>query len=60
MNRAPELTRICHPNGLGRGTALGIQCIGKPCYDFVLHIEQVGDGLVEALGPEVIAGFGVD
>ena len=29
-------------------------------YDFVLHIEQVGDELAESLGPEVIAGFGVD
>ncbi len=37
-----------------------IQRIGEPRYDFVLHIEEVGDGLVEALGPQVIAGFGVD
>ena len=29
-------------------------------YDFVLHIEQVSDGLFEAFGPQVLAGFGVD
>ena len=39
---------------------LGIQRIGEPRYDFVLHIEQIGDRFVEALGPKVIAGFGVD
>ena len=39
---------------------LGVQCVGKPRYDFVLHVEQVGDGLVETIGPEVVAGFGVD
>ena len=39
---------------------LGIQRVGEPGYDFVLHIEQIGDGLVEALGPKVIAGFGID
>ena len=39
---------------------LGIQRVGEPRYDFVLHVEQIGDGLVEPLGPKVIAGFGVD
>ena len=34
---------------------LGIQCIGEPRYDFVLHVEQIGDGFVEALGPKVSA-----
>ena len=38
----------------------GIQRVGEPRYDFVLHIEQIGDRLVEALGPKVVAGFGVD
>ena len=39
---------------------LGIQCVGEPRYDFVLHIEQIGDRLIEPLGPQVIAGSGVD
>ena len=39
---------------------LGIQRVGEPGDDFVLHIEQIGDRLVEPLGPKVIAGFGVD
>jgi hypothetical protein len=28
--------------------------------DLVLHLEQVGHGIVEALGPEVRAGLRVD
>ena len=28
--------------------------------DFVLHVEEIGERLVEPLGPEMIAGFGVD
>ena len=28
--------------------------------DFVLHIEEIGERLIEPLGPEMIAGFGVD
>jgi hypothetical protein len=38
---------------------LDAQHVGKPRHDFVLHVKQVGDGLVEALGPKVIAGFRV-
>ena len=38
---------------------LGVQGIGEPGDDFVLHIEEIRDRLVEALGPEVIAAFGV-
>ena len=33
---------------------------GEPCDDFVLHVEQIGERLVEPLGPEMIARFGVD
>ena len=36
------------------------QRVGKPRDDFILHIEQICDGLVEALGPKMVAGFGVD
>ena len=38
----------------------GIQCVGEPRYNFVLHIEEIGDGLVEPLGPKMIAGLGID
>ena len=33
-----------------------IAWISKPRYDLVLHFEEVGDGLVEAFRPKVIAG----
>jgi hypothetical protein len=39
---------------------LGIQRIGKPRYDLVLHVEQIGDRLVEALGPKVSTAFDLD
>src|SRR5215510_8554633 len=39
---------------------LGVQRIGEPRYNFILHIEQIGNGLVEALGPKMIAGLDVD
>jgi hypothetical protein len=29
-------------------------------YDFVLRVQEIGQRLVEAVGPEVIAGAGVD
>jgi hypothetical protein len=39
---------------------LRVQCIGEPRYYFVLHIEEVVDWFVEALGPQVISSLGVD
>ena len=39
---------------------LGAQRICESRDDFILHVEQVGDRLVKALGPQVLAGFGVD
>ena len=42
------------------GGELGVQRPSQPRDDFVLHVEQVGQGLVEPLCPEMIAGFGVD
>ena len=36
------------------------QFIGEPRDDLVLHVEEIGDGLVEALGPKMIAGLGID
>src|SRR5271167_3895344 len=37
----------------------GAQLIGKTGYDLVLHIEEVGQRLVEALGPKMIGSFSV-
>src|SRR6516164_2703161 len=39
---------------------LRVQRIGEPRYNFVLHVEEVGDWFVEALGPQVISSLGVD
>jgi hypothetical protein len=39
---------------------LRVKCVGEPCNNLVLHVEHVGDGLVEPLGPEMIAALGVD
>ena len=39
---------------------LSIQSVCEPGDDLVLHVEEVGDGLVEALGPEVCASLSVD
>src|SRR5262245_34973046 len=45
--------------GLGRNE-FGVERVGEPRYDFVLHVEQVGNRLVETFGPEMVAGFGVN
>src|SRR3954467_5333893 len=34
--------------------------LGSRANNHVLHIEKVGNRLVEALGPQMIAGFGID
>jgi hypothetical protein len=39
---------------------LGIQRVREARDDFVLHVEQIGERLVEPLSPEMIAGFSVD
>ena len=36
------------------------QLIREPRDDLVLHVEEVGQRLVEALGPKMRAGFSVD
>src|SRR4030095_12753804 len=36
-----------------------MQSITQPRYNFVLHVKEVGNGLVETLSPEMVAGFGV-
>ena len=42
------------------GDELGVERARQPRDDFVLHVEEIGERLVEPLGPEMIAGFGVD
>ena len=42
------------------GDELGVQRARQTRDDFVLHVEEIGERLVEPLGPEMIAGFGVD
>ena len=39
---------------------LRAQLVGEARDDLVLHVEKIGDGLVEALGPEMVAGLGID
>src|SRR5215475_9934722 len=39
---------------------LGIQRVGQPGHNFVLHIEQIGNRLVEAFSPKLNASFSVD
>ena len=45
--------------GLGRKD-LRAERIRKPCDDFVLQIEEIGEGLVESLRPKVTAALRVD
>ena len=42
------------------GDKLGVERVSQPRDDFVLHVQEIGERLIEALGPEMIAGFGVD
>ena len=42
------------------GDELGVQRARQARDDVVLHVEEIGQGLVKPLGPEMIAGFGVD
>ena len=44
---------------LGDGQ-LSVQRVRQARDDFVLHVEEIGERLVEALGPEMIARLGVD
>ena len=41
-------------------TSSALQRVGQPRDDFVLHVEEIGERLVEPLGPEMIAVLGVD
>ena len=42
------------------GDELGVESIGEPRNDFVLHVQEVGQGLFEAIRPHVIADLCVD
>jgi hypothetical protein len=39
---------------------LSVKRIGEPRDDFILHVEEIGQRLIEPFGPEMIAGFRVD
>ena len=51
--------RLFRPSRLG-GDELGVQCASQARDDIVLHVEEIGEGLIEPLGPEMTARFGVD
>ena len=36
------------------------QTVGKPCNDFILQLEEVGDAFLEPVGPEVRARFAIN
>ncbi len=42
------------------GEELRVERVRQARDDFVLHVEEVGQRLIEPLGPEMIARFGVD
>ncbi len=42
------------------GDEFGVQRTCEARDDFVLHVEKIGQRLIEPLGPEMTAGFGVD
>jgi hypothetical protein len=50
---------LFRPSRLG-GNELGVQNACEARDDFVLHIEEIGERLVESLRPKMIARFGVD
>src|ERR1700722_1415914 len=41
------------------GVELGVQRVRQARDDFVLHVEEIGERLIEPLGPEMITRFGV-
>ena len=48
--------RLFRASRLG-GDELGVERARQPRDDFVLHVEEIGERLVEPLGPEMIAAF---
>ena len=45
---------MCCPPRLG-SYQMRIQLVGEPSDDFVLHVEEVGNRLIKAFGPEMVA-----
>ena len=54
--------RVCGVLGPPRLSCnqLGVQRVGQPRHNFVLHVEKVGDRFVESLCPKMVARFGAD
>jgi hypothetical protein len=50
---------LFRPSSLG-GDQRGAQLAGKPGDDFVLHVKEIGDRLIEPLSPDMTARLGVD
>ena len=53
------MRRFLRPPGLG-GDKLRIERVGEPGDNLVLHVEQIGDGLLETIRPEVSPAFRID
>jgi hypothetical protein len=51
--------RLFRASRLGGGE-LGVQRVCQARDDIILHVEEIGERLVEPLGPQVTAGFGID
>ena len=61
LNRGPS-SGVRGPfgaSGLG-GDELGVERVRQTRDDFVLDVEEIGPGLIEAFGLEMITGFGVN
>ena len=41
------------------GDEFGIQGVGQPGRDLVLHVQEFGRGLVETIGPHMASGVGI-
>ena len=53
------MRRTLRPPSLGLNE-LCLESVGEARHDFVLQFKQIGDGLIEAFGPEMISGFGIN
>jgi hypothetical protein len=42
------------------GDQLRLQLVGEPRDDLVLHVEEVGHGLIESFSPEMLASLAVN
>ena len=68
MEPGQALKKEIHRVGVGRlfgasrlgGGELGVQRVRQTPNDFVLHVEEIGERLVEPLRPKMTAGLGVD